>query len=59
MLEEQEVAVLKQKVTNLYANFEQNKLIATKCAKLTDIILKTQVSLDANIVQLNFHVSSE
>ncbi|CAI6361446.1 unnamed protein product [Macrosiphum euphorbiae] len=54
-----EVSELKQKCINLYANFQQNKLIALKCARLTDIILQTQETLDANIVNLTFDINQE
>lgn len=59
ILKENEVAELNQKYINLYANFQQNKLIAMKCARLTDIILKTQETLDAKIVHLFVDVSSK
>lgn len=58
ILEANEVSELKQKCINLCANFQQNKLIALKCARLTDIILKTPETLDANIINLTFNVSS-
>ncbi|XP_060875809.1 uncharacterized protein LOC132949066 [Metopolophium dirhodum] len=54
-----EVSELKQKCINLYANFQQNKLIALKCARLTDIILQTQEFLDGNIVHLTFDINQE
>ncbi|XP_015380561.1 PREDICTED: uncharacterized protein LOC107174212 [Diuraphis noxia] len=54
-----EVSELKQKCINLYTNFQQHKLIALKCAILTDIILKTQETLDANIVHLTFDINQE
>ncbi|XP_022172378.1 uncharacterized protein LOC111035164 [Myzus persicae] len=54
-----EVSELKQKCINLCANFQQNKLIALKCARLTDIILKTPETLDANIINLTFNINQE
>ncbi|XP_001944251.2 uncharacterized protein LOC100166290 [Acyrthosiphon pisum] len=54
-----EVSELKQKCNNLYANFQQNKLIALKCARLTDIILQTPETLDANILNLTFDINQE
>ncbi|XP_025194944.1 uncharacterized protein LOC112594398 [Melanaphis sacchari] len=56
---ENEVSELKKKYINLYTNFQQNNLIALKCAKLTDIILKSQETLDANIVNLTFDIKRE
>ncbi|XP_026805336.1 uncharacterized protein LOC113548583 [Rhopalosiphum maidis] len=56
---ESEVSELRQKFMNLYTNFQQNKLISMKCAKLTDIILKSQETLDANIINLTSDIKRE
>jgi len=56
-ISENEISELRQKYISLSTNFQQKKLIAMKYARLTDIILKSQESLDANIVNLTFDVS--
>lgn len=57
--EENDVAELKEKYTDLFSNFEQNKLIAMQCSRLADIILKTPESLDANTMNFNINVNSQ
>lgn len=57
MFKEKEVAELKKVCTDLYNNFEQNKLIAIHCAKLGEIILKTPEFLDAIMIKSIFNVS--
>lgn len=52
ILTECEVAELKQKYIHLYDKFEQDKLIAMKCAGLADIILRTPETWDANIINV-------
>lgn len=42
---------------NLYENFEQKKIVAMKCNRLADIILKTQENWDANKINLIYNVS--
>ncbi|CAH1736440.1 unnamed protein product [Aphis gossypii] len=56
---ENEISELRQKYINLSTNFQQKKLIAMKCARLTDIILKSQETLDANIINLTFDIKQE
>lgn len=52
ILKENEVAELKQKYLNSFERFEQKKLIATRCARLTSIILKAPEDWDANKINL-------
>lgn len=47
MLEENEVVELRQKYIDLYNTFDKNKLIAIKCLRLADLILKTPETWDA------------
>lgn len=47
MLEEIEVVELRQKYIDLYNTFDKNKLIAMKCSRLADLILKTPEIWDA------------
>lgn len=54
ILQENEIAELRQKYIDLYDKFEQNKLIAMKCAKLADIILNVPETYDANIINVRF-----
>lgn len=53
---ENEVSILKQKYINLYNIFEQNKLMAMKCARLADVILKTPETVDAHMINSIFSV---
>lgn len=47
VFEENEVVELRQKYIDLYNTFEKNKLIAMKCLRLADLILKTPETWDA------------
>lgn len=47
------MAESKQKYIDLYSKYEQNKLIAMKCAKLVDIILTIPETYDANIINVS------
>lgn len=54
MLEENEVVKLRQKYIDLYNTFDKNKLIAMKCGRLADLILKTPETWDAYNVILKW-----
>uniref|UniRef100_A0A2S2QV13 HAUS augmin-like complex subunit 6 N-terminal domain-containing protein n=1 Tax=Sipha flava TaxID=143950 RepID=A0A2S2QV13_9HEMI len=56
---ENEVAELKKKYIYLYDKFNQNNLIAMKCAKLADIISKTPKNCNANLINITYNDKDE